>query len=30
MNFERLAGEIGFEKEDYMGLIELFFQAFML
>ena len=24
MNFERLAGEIGFEKEDYMELIELF------
>jgi len=24
MNFEKLAGEIGFEKEDYLGLIELF------
>ena len=24
MNFEKLAGEIGFEKEDYLELIELF------
>jgi len=24
MNFEKLAGEIGFDKEDYMELIELF------
>ena len=29
MNFEKLAGEIGFDKEDYLELIELF-QAFML
>jgi len=26
MNFEKLAGEIGFEKEDYLELIDFFFK----